>query len=118
MASTRREVAAPGISRARASCVSMRRWYSGTRVARKSEGVARSASALVGVIVVPGVFIERCEGFFTVTRQQHFDFLLGDAQRGLALARERHTTLESLERLFEWHVTLFESGDQHFEFGE
>src|SRR3954462_14829810 len=118
MASTSRAVAAPGRSSARASCVSTRRWNSGTREVRNCDGAARCASALVGVIVVfPGVFfVEKWrEGFFAIARQQHFDFLLCDAQRGLALASERDAALESLECLFERHITLFEPRDQHFE---
>jgi hypothetical protein len=44
--------------------------------------------------------------------------LLGGSQRCLALAGERNAALESLERFFERHITLFEPGDEGFEFEE
>ena len=57
-------------------------------------------------------------GFLAVAGQQHFHFLLRGAQRGLALARERHAALECLERLFERHVALFELRHEGFELGQ
>ena len=61
---------------------------------------------------------KRLDGFLAVARQQHFDFLLRRAQRRLALTRERHAALESLERFLEGHVALFEFRHQCFEFGQ
>ena len=59
---------------------------------------------------------ERLDGFIAVAREQHFDLLLGGAQCGLALPRERNAALESLERFFERDVALFEFRDESFEF--
>jgi len=100
----------------------MRCWYSGTREARKPDGLERGASALVGVIIfliVVLIFVD--EGFdrlLAISRQQHFHLLLCSAQRRLALTRERNAALESLEGLFERHITLFEFRNQRFEFGQ
>ena len=60
---------------------------------------------------------EWLDRFLAVARQQHFHFLLRGAQRGLALARERNAAFESLERLLERHVALFEFRHERFEFG-
>src|SRR5688572_6308401 len=122
MASSSRGVAPPSISSARASTPSMRCWYSGTREARKPGGFERAASALVGVIVILIVGLcfvdEGLDRFLAIARQQHFHFLLRCAQRGLTLTRERNAALESLERLLERHITLFEFRNQRFEFGQ
>src|SRR5678816_4520985 len=110
MASSRRGVAPPSMSSARASTPSMRCWYSGTREARKPGGFERGASALVGVIfiLIVGLFFvdERLDRLLAVARQQHFHFLLCSAQRRLALTRERNAALESLERFLERHIAL------------
>src|SRR6185295_2445507 len=119
MASSSRPVAAPGISSARASTSSMRFWYSGTRDARNA-GVARSASApgVIQIFLVVFVVEKWLDRFLAVARQQYFDLLLRGAQRGLALARERHAAFERLERFFERHVALFELRHQRFELGQ
>ena len=74
----------------------------------------RPACHRVVIVVVVG---ERFDRFVAVARQQDFDLLLRRAQRGLALARERHAAFECLERLFERHVALLELRDEGFELG-
>ena len=98
----------------------MRCWYSGNSGSQETgrPSAARQRSSAIVVIVVFIVVGERLDRFLAIARQQHFDFLLRSAQRRLALARERNAALESLERLFERHVALFEFRDERFEFGQ
>src|SRR5215207_10656196 len=111
MASSSRGVAAPSISSARASTVSMRCRYCGTRSVRKFRGAGRATSALGGAIGIIRV-AERLNGLLAVARQQHFHFLLRGSQRGLALACERHAAFERLERVFERNIALLQFRDE------
>jgi amino acid transporter len=79
---------------------------------RNIESIGRLA-----VIMLAGV-VEWLDRLLGVLRQQHFDLLLRGAQRRLALARQGHAALESLERLFERNVALLEFLDEGFELAE
>jgi hypothetical protein len=119
MASSSRPVAAPGnVERARQHFLDAFLVQRNSR--RQESGVARSASApgVIQIFLVVFVVEEWLDRFLAVARQQYFDLLLRGAQRGLALARERHAAFERLERFFERHVALFELRHQRFELGQ
>ena len=80
----------------------------------------RAASASGGVIVVIFIVVagKRLDALLAIAGEQHFDFLLGGAQRGLALAGQRDSAFECLQRFFERNVALFEFRDESFEFGQ
>ena len=102
--SPRRRSRARAPARLRCAVGTAERASSENSVARAREFSARSASSSSFLVAVG----ERFDRFFTIARQQYFDLLLRGAQRGLALAGERHAAFESLERFFERHVALFE----------
>src|ERR1700730_144656 len=115
MASRSRGVPASGRARHPSSTCSMRARYDSMRadsdvIARESLGPGRRA-AVFG-------YAEGLDTGLSVAFQEDLDFLLGRFQGSLAVTRQFHAALESLESLFEWQIATLQALHQAFQLAQ
>jgi len=75
----------------------------------------------VGTYQVQAAIIGYAEGLDTglsVAFQEDLDFLLGRLQGSLAMARQFHAALESLQRLLEWQIAALQALHQALELAQ